>query len=153
VSLYSLLLGLEDKNVGTDELLVYLKSLVYFEEKKPGRDTSTESNLANIELVREHLRRLLEYFFDSEYINFIELKLEIYFQQSAPYTTVEGIALIIIRELLKRKKELRLSYSGLHALCSKGDNFFINLFKLLKISQDYRAFIGHVGRELKDSSK
>jgi hypothetical protein len=151
VSLYSLLLGLEDKNVGTDELLVYLKSLVYFEEKKPGRDTSTESNLANIELVREHLRRLLEYFFDSEYINFIELKLEIYFQQSAP--TVEGIALIIIRELLKRKKELRLSYSGLHALCSKGDNFFINLFKLLKISQDYRSFIGHVGRELKDSSK
>jgi len=151
VSLYSLLLGLEDKNVGTDELLVYLKSLVYFEEKKPGRDTSTESNLANIELVREHLRRLLEYFFDSEYINFIELKLEIYFQQSAP--TVEGIALIIIRELLKRKKELSLSYSGLHALCSKGDNFFINLFKLLKISQDYRGFIGHVGRELKDSSK
>ena len=151
MSLYSLLLGLEDKNVGTDELLVYLKSLVYFEEKKPGRDTSTESNLANIELVREHLRRLLEYFFDSEYINFIELKLEIYFQQSAP--TVEGIALIIIRELLKRKKELRLSYSGLHALCSKGDNFFINLFKLLKISQYYRSFIGHVGRELKDSSK
>lgn len=71
MSLYSLLLGLEDKNVGTDELLVYLKSLVYFEEKKPGRDTSTESNLASIELVREHLRRLLEYFFDSEYINLI----------------------------------------------------------------------------------
>ena len=116
MSLYSLLLGLEDKNVGTDELLVYLKSLVYFEEKKPGRDTSTESNLANIELVREHLRRLLEYFFDSEYINFIELKLEIYFQQSAPYTTVEGIALIIIRELLKRKKELRLSYKCLWKL-------------------------------------
>jgi hypothetical protein len=41
VSLYSLLLGLEDKSVGTDELLVYLKSLVFFEEKKPGRDTST----------------------------------------------------------------------------------------------------------------
>lgn len=63
---------------------------------------------------------------------------------------MEGIALIIIRELLKRKKELRSSYSGLHSLCAKGDNFFINLFKLLKISQDYRAFISHIGREQRE---
>ena len=48
ISLYSLLLGLEDNDVGSDELLVYLKCLVYFEDKKPGRDTSTDSNLANL---------------------------------------------------------------------------------------------------------
>jgi len=50
------------------------------------------------------LRKVLEYFFDHEYINLVELKLEIYFKQTAPYSTVEGITIIIIKELLKRKR-------------------------------------------------
>lgn len=39
IGLYSLLLGLEDDEVGSDELLVYIKCLVYFDCKKAVRDS------------------------------------------------------------------------------------------------------------------
>jgi hypothetical protein len=35
----------------------------------------------------------------------------------------------------------------------RGDNFFINLFKLLKMTQDFRGFIISAGRELKEPLK
>ena len=58
---------------------------------------ATDSTNVDIETVRVHLRRVLEYFFDQEYVNLVELKLEIYFQQTAPFSTLEGIAILVIK--------------------------------------------------------
>ena len=80
----------------------------------------------------------MEYFFDQEYVNLIELKLEIYFQQTAPFSTVEGITTIIVKELLKRKKELRLKYARVHEICSVGQNFFTNVYSVIKLVSNYR---------------
>ena len=53
VGLFSLLLGLEETEVGSDELLVYVKCLVYFECKKAFRDAiMTESTTVDVEVVR-----------------------------------------------------------------------------------------------------
>lgn len=53
IELFSLLLGLEDDEVGSDELLVYIKCLVYFDCKKPLRDGPVvESSTVDIEIVR-----------------------------------------------------------------------------------------------------
>ena len=53
VGLFSLLLGLEEPDVGSDELLVYLKCLVYFDCKKAFRDVIvTDSTTVDVEIVR-----------------------------------------------------------------------------------------------------
>ena len=52
IELYGILLGLTDDQVGSDELLIYLKCLVYFDSKKMVKDASIESNQVDIEVVR-----------------------------------------------------------------------------------------------------
>lgn len=47
--------------------------------------------------------------------------------------------MLIIRELLKRKKDLKLKYLKVHKICCWGDNFFTNTYKMLKIVNNYRA--------------
>lgn len=51
IGLYSLLLGLEDDEVGSDELLVYIKCLVYFDGKKAMKE-SVDSLVVELEVVR-----------------------------------------------------------------------------------------------------
>ena len=49
VGLFSLLLGLEESDVGSDELLVYVKCLAYFDCKKAFRDVVvTESTTVDV---------------------------------------------------------------------------------------------------------
>lgn len=70
MGLYSLLLGLEDEEVGSDELLVYIKCVVYFDFKKAMKDC-IESTVIEVEVARENLTKILEYFFDRDYVNLL----------------------------------------------------------------------------------
>jgi hypothetical protein len=49
---------------------------VYFDCKKTLRETTnTDSSKVDLDVVHENIRKILEYFFDHEYINLVELKL------------------------------------------------------------------------------
>ena len=61
-----------------------------------------------------------------------------YLQHNSLSATVEGIATIIVKELLKRKKDLKEKYLKMHEICSYGDNFYTNMFNLLKIYANYQ---------------
>ncbi len=47
------------------------------------------------------------------------------------------MTLIVVRELLKRKRELKQKYVKIHQICAHGDNFYSNAFKMLKIFSNY----------------
>lgn len=74
VSLYSLLFGMQIDGVGADELLIYLKSLVYFEKKQPLGNSIhiikevnvLEKTLTDRETVEENIDKVLKDFFDQE---------------------------------------------------------------------------------------
>lgn len=51
---------------------MYIKCLVYFDCKKAFRDVIiTDSTNVDVEIVRENLKKVLEYFFDQEYVNLV----------------------------------------------------------------------------------
>ena len=72
VSLYSLLFGMEVQGVSADELLIYLKSLVYFEKKQPlgnsihilKQANVNEKTVTDRQTVEENIDKVLKDFFD-----------------------------------------------------------------------------------------
>ena len=48
--------------------------------------------------------------------------------------------MIIIKELLRRKKDLKERYLKIHQICAYGDNFYTNAFNMLKIYANYHIY-------------
>ena len=43
--------------------------------------------------------------------------------------------------MIKRKKDLKLKYSAIYNICSTGDNFFTNMYKVIKMIANYQEIV------------
>jgi len=102
---------MEIEGVGADELLIYLKCLVYLEKKQPITSSIhivKESNpfekvSTEHEVVEENIDRILKDFFDKEGIELVRSEVFKYLEENSKFLNIEKISEIIIKSLLKRK--------------------------------------------------